>query len=374
MPAKLFADSSVWSLSPLALSQYVETPEKGLTDEEAQKRLLHFGPNDIEQKKHPLVILFLRQITNNPLILVLSLATGISWFLGEQVSALYILGMILLSSGLGFWNEFQAEKTVRALLSAIAPLVLVLRNGEKKEIPKRTLTIGDIVLVSQGTIIPADIRLIQANRLEVNESMLTGESQAVDKHDQALSREPKTIGDCENIAFMGTIVESGWGKGIVIGIGKYTQYGAIAQTASFVKPTTEFQKGLARFGMLLVKVIGILTLVMFGLNALIGRPILESLLFALAIAIGLTPELLPVIVTISLSHGAGKLAKKHVIAKQLISIENLGNMDILCTDKTGTLTEGKIQLMKYIDTANRQNRDLIEKHSCVTQQLCITKQ
>lgn len=213
------------------------------------------------------------------------------------------------------------------------------------EIKVTELTIGDLVYLAQGNIIPADLRLINTKNLEINESALTGESVAVEKTEAPINEDITSISQFKNIAFMGTAVESGSGQGIVIRLGKDTEYGKIAKSASFIKPSTDFEKGLNSFGSLIVKVILTLVSVMFVIDTLLHHGILESLLFALAIAVGLTPELLPVIVTVSLSHGAGKLAKKHVITKQLISIENIGNMDILCTDKTGTLTEGKINVV-----------------------------
>ncbi|HXH27239.1 MAG TPA: magnesium-translocating P-type ATPase, partial [Candidatus Acidoferrum sp.] len=194
--------------------------------------------------------------------------------------------------------------------------------------------------------------------LEVDEATLTGESKTVFKTAEVVEAPPKSLGDFANIGFMGTNVTSGWGKAVVVAIGRETEFGKIAKASSFVKPETDFQKGLREFGNLIVKVIAILALVIFAVNALIGHSLIESLLFALAIAVGLTPELLPIIVTISLSHGAGKLAKKHVISKQLISIENLGNMDVLCTDKTGTLTEGTIKVVDAIDADGASCPDL----------------
>lgn len=159
---------------------------------------------------------------------------------------------------------------------------------------------------------------------------------------------------------MGTNVVSGSGRGVVIKIGRDTEFGKIAETTSFVRPITDFQKGLLTFGNLIIRVIVLMTIAIFAFNAMLGHNIIESMLFSLAIAVGLTPELLPVIVTVSLSHGAGKLAKKHIIIKQLISIENLGNMDVLCTDKTGTITEGKIDVIDYIDVHEKKNEEILK--------------
>ncbi|HUD44428.1 MAG TPA: magnesium-translocating P-type ATPase [Patescibacteria group bacterium] len=326
----------------------------GLSETEVLERQKKYGLNTIHKRHVSLFTISLRQFTNNPLIIILAAATLISYFLGQQISAYYIFGMILVSIILGVWNEFSAEKTVDNLLKKISPTCFVLRNDEHTEIPVSHLTIGDIVLLSQGSIIPAELRLLETKNLEINQSALTGESKTVFKTDTPLST-TSTINQMTNIAFMGTAVENGSGKGVVIRIGKDTEFGKIAKSTMFIKPQTDFEKGLSNFGTLLVKVILILSLGIFVINALLGRQLLESLLFALAIAVGLTPELLPVIVTVSLSHGAGKLAKKKVIAKQLIAIENLGNMDVLCTDKTGTLTEGSIELVDYFDREHKKS-------------------
>jgi Mg2+-importing ATPase len=315
----------------------------GLTSEEVEARHKEFGRNILHAKKFSVFSLFIRQFTGNPLLLILVSATLVSFLLGDKTSSYYILAILMLSIFLGFWNEYSAERTVDGLLKKIAPSALILRDGEKQEIPVSQLTIGDIVFLSQGSIVPADVRLIEVNRLEVNESALTGESKTVVKDEK------------KNICYMGTSVESGSAKAVVIRIGKETEFGKIAQSTTFIRPTTEFQKGLSNFGTLIIKFVIVLTLVIFLINAILKHDVLTSLLFALAVAVGITPELLPIIVTVSLSHGAGKLAKKHVIVKKLISLENLGNIDVLCTDKTGTLTEGKINVVDYINAEEKKD-------------------
>lgn len=319
-----------------------DSTQEGLAQTEAAKRLAQYGPNAIQNKKVNVFKLFWRQIGGNPLVIILAIATAISYAIGERTSAYYIFAMIVLSAVLGFWNEYAAERTVHDLLKKVSLMAIVSRDGKKQEVPVAQLTIGDIVHLAPGSIVPADMRLLEAESLELDQSSLTGESKTVYKTADAVKRSSTTINDSANIVFMSSTVTSGFGKGVVIAIGKDTEFGKVAHEASFVKPETDFQKGLRNFGELIVKVIAILTVAIFTVNFLLGHPIVDSLLFALAIAVGLTPELLPIIVTVSLSHGAGKLAKKHVICKQLIAIENLGNMDILCTDKTGTLTEGHI--------------------------------
>lgn len=304
----------------------------GLTEAEVLVSRRHDGANVLKEARFNVFSLLVRQFTGNPLLIVLVSATIVSRLLGDATSSNYILWMIGISIVLGFWNEYSAERVIQSLMDKVTNTVTVLRDSKKRDILSKDVVVGDIVFVGSGNIVPADIVPLESKNLELNESVLTGESIPVFKTVQPI--------------FMGTIVLGGWCKGYVEKVGKNTAFGKIAEDVSFIKPSTNFQKGLQKFGNLLVKVILLLTVVIFLVNFLLGREVLASLLFSLAIAVGLTPELLPVIVTISLARGAGILSKKHVIAKQLVSLENLGNMDVLCTDKTGTLTEGKIELVE----------------------------
>ncbi len=350
---------SYWNLSYEDVLTKLQTRLSGLHASEVLVLQEKYGLNIIHKRKINILAIFKRQFTSNPLIIVLAVATCIAFLLGQHISSYYIFAMILLSVILGMWNEYAAEKTIDNLLKKISPTAVVIRNDEHIEIPVSHITIGDIVVLSQGAIIPADLRLIAVKDLEINESALTGESKSVYKTADPLAKQPVSMHDMTNIAFMGTSVDNGLGKGVVIAIGKDTEFGKIAKSTLYIKPSTDFEKGLTAFGELLVKVILILTVAIFAINALLGHLFLQSLLFALAIAVGLTPELLPVIVTVSLSHGAGKLEKKKVVAKQLIAIENLGNMDVLCTDKTGTLTEGNIELVDYLNTKGQRDASIL---------------
>lgn len=360
MATDLLQEKIYWQGSPEEVLQKLQTNLSGLEENEITKRQKLYGLNTIHNRHVNLLTLFIRQFTGNPLIIILAVATFISYFLGQHISSYYIFGMIILSVFLGLWNEYSAVRTVDNLLKKISPTALVERKGEKLEVPVTHLTVGDIVLLSQGSIIPADLRLLETKDMEINQSALTGEAKTVFKTEQALSDTPKSPTNIDNIGYMGTIVESGSGKGVVVQIGKDTAFGKIAQTSSFVRPITDFQKGLITFGNLIIKVIVIMTSVIFVINWFLGHPIIDSLLFSLAIAVGLTPEMLPVIVTVSLAHGAGKLARKHIVVKQLISIENLGNMDVLCTDKTGTITEGKIDVIDYFDIHEKRNTTILD--------------
>lgn len=321
--------------------------KNGLTSEQALQNIKKYGKNAIESDELGGLEIFLRQFKGNYLTLILFICTLISFFLGEKISAMYIFLMISVSIILGFWNEYSAQRIVNDLLKRITPIALVERNGKVEEIKVTDITVGDVVLISTGSVIPADLSIIECENLEANESVLTGESEPVYKRP-------------EDLLFMGTSIESGHARAKVINIGKETKYGKIAKTLNFLKPETSFQVGLRTFGNFLVKVIVILSVFIFIINAALGHDLLTSMMFALAIAVGLTPELLPVVVSISLSHGAGKMSKKHVIVKQLVSIENFGNMDTLCTDKTGTLTEGKIELVDYLDINGKKNQEVLQ--------------
>ena len=283
----------------------------------------------------------------NPLLYILLTTTALSFFLGESTNSLIIFIMMFLSVALGFGNEYAAEKTISDLLKKISLTAIIVRHGKKIEIPVRDVEIGDLVLLSTGSIVPADLRLTESFNLETNEAVLTGESLPVAKN-------------VDGPALMGTVIVSGHGSGVVTAIGLHTKFGQISADLSSTRPETEFQKGINKFSSLLVKVIVIMCALIFIVNFFLGHPPIDSLLFSLAIAISITPELFPVIVTVSLARGSRKLAKKHLITKQLVAIEDLGNMDILCTDKTGTLTEGQISLNNYFDGNNHPDPHVLE--------------
>ena len=282
----------------------------------------------------------------NPLLLVLVAATVVAYLLGQVTNATVILVMMGISVLLGFFNEWQSEKTVIDLLKKVTLSAILLRDGIKDEVPARSLKVGNMIFLSPGAVVPADIEIVSSNGLEIDESVLTGES----RHSS------KKVGDT---AYLGTVVKAGFGTGRVSKIGIHTQFGKMSIDLSGSKPVTEFQRGLSQFGVMLARVIGIMSIGLFGLNYLMGRPIVDSLLFSLAIAIGLTPELLPVVVTVSLAHGAKRLAKKEVIVKRLVAIEDLGNMEVLCTDKTGTLTEGKLVLTDFVGSEGERSHQVL---------------
>lgn len=336
----------------------LESSKDGLKESEVKLRLNRYGHNVLRKKRFRGLFIFLRQF-RSPLIWILIGTAIVSMFLGQITSSIIILLMILLGSLLSFYNEYKSEKIVENLNNKIARRTIVLRNGKKSEVYVNELVPGDIVYLNIGSIVPADLRLIDARNLEINESILTGESEAVRKDSSQIKDKISKIQDFRNYAFMGTIVSSGEGIGVVIRTGNETEFGKISKESIAEKPETEFQKGLAKFGGVLLKVILLLTIGIFLINSFLKHDILNSLLFALAIAVGLTPELLPAVLSVSLSRGAREMAKKEVIVKRLISIEDFGNMDVLCTDKTGTLTEGNLSLIEHLDLENKASEKVL---------------
>lgn len=348
-----------WAQHTEELLKNLKTSEKGLTSEETQKRLAEEGFNEIAKKgkKSGFVILIEQFI--NPLVLVLIIASIIAFFLGERTDAIIIIIIVAINAMLGFLQEFKAEKTVRALRKLIAQKAKVLRDGQKIEIDTKFIVPGDIIYLNIGDIVPADIRLLQTDDMTIDESSLTGESVPVLKTTTVTSDARTLPQYLKNITFMGTHVMSGNGHGVVIVTGEKTFFG---KTASYLKePETvsDFEKNMGNFSNFLLKVILVMTFFIFIVNAVLSHGVLESFLFALALAVGITPEALPVIITISLSKGAQKLAKAHVVVKKLSSIEDLGNMDIICSDKTGTLTEGKLTLQEYFNNKEQPMDELL---------------
>jgi Mg2+-importing ATPase len=255
--------------------------------------------------------------------------------------------MIGLSVALGFYNEYRAERIVEDLRQKVTIRTVVTREHKTYEISSRLIVPGDVVSLSIGDIVPADMRIVDCKEMEANESSLTGESFPVEKTSMAVELDYPTPQQLANYLFMGTVVMHGGGRGVVISTGKNTEFGSISKSLARPHPETEFQRGVRSYGRMLITLTLALAIGIFGINALLGHPIIDSLLFSLAVAIGLVPELMPAIVTISLSQGARRMGKVQVIAKRLLSIEDFGNMNVLCSDKTGTLTEGKITLRDY---------------------------
>lgn len=334
--------------------------EKGLSLADAGKRLVQYGKNEIEAQDKRTAISILAAQFLSPLVLILIFASLIAGFLGEATDMMIILAIVLINAALGFYQEFKSERALAELKKYISFKARVLRGGEEIEVDDKDLVLGDVVFLEIGDVVPADIRLIESHKLTADESMITGESLPVEKDAGEVSLKNAQPSQQSNMAFMGTIVSSGMGRGIVVATGKNTEFGRTATVLSAREPPTDFQKSINKFGSFLIKVILLLTIFVFASNALLGKGMLESFLFALALAVGITPELLPIIITISLSAGAMHLAKNKVVVKRLAAIEGLGNIDILCMDKTGTLTENKITLEQYTDADGKKSSDVLD--------------
>ncbi|MDG6997084.1 MAG: HAD-IC family P-type ATPase, partial [Nitrososphaerota archaeon] len=348
-PTKVSGVSTLKYSSPPLSEVFREfgTSDQGLSDDEAKRRLAIYGPNELPRERLSWFSILQNQF-RNPMFLILLVVAFVSGFLGQPEQAAVILVIMGLSVILGFYNEFRAQRLVEELQKSVSIKVVVTRNGKRCEVDSTAVVPGDILDVYIGDIIAADTRIIDSKELEINEAVLTGESFPVEKNAKPLEVEPLSASQSSNLMFMGTIVTRGSANGIVLSTGKSTVFGSIAKTLAHVRPETEFQRGTKRYGTLLLYLTFFLAIGIFGFNALVGHPLLNSLLFALVVAIGIVPELMPGIVTIALSRGAHKMAKEQVIVKRLASMENLGNIEVLCTDKTGTLTEGKIILSQIL--------------------------
>ena len=332
-----------WSMSAEDVMKNLNSTPAGLTSKEAALRLKKHGENVIKKKKQDTqLILFLNQF-RNPIIIILIVATAISGVTGELTDALIIATIILASAVLSFIQEYSAGNAIEELRAKVQARALVLRDGKFTEISSRGIVPGDIVRVSSGSLIPADARILECSDFFVTQAVLTGESVPSEKTPE-IADEDAGIQDRRNCVFMGTNVQSGSAVVLVTATGENTNFGAIAKNLSLRPPETEFERGVRHFGYLLTQIMLVLTLSVFAINVIMERPAIEALLFSVALAVGITPQLLPAIISITLSRGSRSMAEEGVIVRRLTAIENFGSMDVLCTDKTGTLTEGTIRL------------------------------
>jgi Mg2+-importing ATPase len=322
----------------------------GLSSEEVLRRGERFGPNSVSSHHARWWPVLWRQL-RSPLLGLLVIAAVASFFVGERSGALIIGAIVALSVGLGFVNEFRAEKAAEALHSEIRHEVVVIRDGQPHSIDVTTLVPGDIVEMSLGDIVPADIRILESTRLECDESILTGESVPVDKTPGEVAA-GAALAELSCCALMGTVVHAGRALGVVVSTGAWTEFGKIAAGLGTHQLDTEFQVGLRRFSMLLAYVAGALTVSIFVINVALHRPLIDALLFSLAIAVGITPQLLPAVVSTSLAAGSRRMRQRKVLVKRLVCIEDLGDIDVLFTDKTGTLTEGRIDFVRALPASS----------------------
>ena len=320
----------------------------GLDDAEAAERLARTGANEFASARRTLPRVLLAQL-RSPLLGLLVAAASVSIGVGEHTDGAIIIGIIVSSVGLGVFNEYRSERTLAALRERTGRRATVLCNAQWVEIAAAALVPGDVCMLQTGDVVPADLRLLESAELTVDEATLTGEAYPAEK---VIAPSDDHAGSTHlNCAYTGTVVRGGRGVGVVVSTGVDTRLGAVAGGLSEHQPPTAFQRGLTSFAGLLAKVTAVLTVFIFIANSALGRPLLDALLFSLAIAVGLTPQLLPAIVTVSLSTGARRMARQSVLVKRLVSIEDLGDADVLFTDKTGTLTEGEIRLREAVDAS-----------------------
>jgi Mg2+-importing ATPase len=326
---------------------------RGLDDAEVVRRRREVGPNAIASHDARVLPVLWHQL-RSPLLGLLLVAAVASSFVGEQGDAVIIGIIVIASVGLGFVNEYRAEKAAASLHSQVTHEAVVLRGGRVGSLDVTALVPGDIVDLRLGEIVPADLRLLSATGLECDESVLTGESQPVSK-DTATAPEGAALAELSGCALMGTVVHAGSGRGVVVTTGSRTEFGAIAAGLHTHQADTPFQVGLRRFSLLLVYVAGALTTSIFVINVALDKPIIDALLFSLAIAVGITPQLLPAVVSTSLAAGSRHLARRKVLVKRLVCIEDLGDIDLLFTDKTGTLTLGRIDYARAVPAADERS-------------------
>ncbi len=337
-----------WSKDVKEVAQSVNSSMAGLSIKEAQEILRRVGPNSTQSKKRVTPLgLFINQF-KSPIVIILIVATLISAFLQDWADAIIILLIVMGSALLSFFQEYNANNAAEKLKEQVSFKTDVLRNGRTTSIPTDAVVPGDVVMLAAGSLIPADGLVIEARDFFVNQAVLTGETFPVEKMPGIL---PESAGLAErtNAVFMGTNVSSGSAKVLIVETGLNTAFGQIANKLTLRPPETEFERGIRKLGYLLTEVMFILVLGIFFFNVLLHKPVLDSLLFSIALAVGLTPQLLPAIININLSKGSQDMAKLGVIVRRLELIENFGSMDILCTDKTGTLTEGVVHLDGALD-------------------------
>ncbi len=335
---------------------------QGLTTNQVEIALATYGENTIYHKKSLRPIIAFIKKFNSPLLLLLIGAATLSFFLGQQVNASIILVMVFMSAVLDFYNSHKSEKVAEKLIAQVASTATAFRNGIKVEVAFTELVPGDIIELSAGDVIPADAVVLTADDFFVNQSALTGESFPVEK--KACENPPDKVGvslllSDDTAIFMGTSAVTGYATAMIMQTGSHAEFGKIAQKLSENEDETSFERGLKDFSGFIIKLTFVMVLVVFLTNTYMDRPLLDSFLFAVAIAVGLTPELLPVIMSVSLAHGSLVMAKKEVVVKNLAAVQNFGGMNILCTDKTGTLTEDRIELIKCVDVAGNESKEVL---------------
>jgi Mg2+-importing ATPase len=353
-------DTNYWKSQKEVLLAQLHTSENGLSDEEVAHRLEEYGLNEVPSTGHRTSLSILLSQFKSPLVYVLIFASALSAFLGEITESVIIVVIMLINAMLGFALEHKSERAVEELRKYLSYDATVVRNGKKTVVDARKIVAGDIVLLAIGDIVSADVRLLDVDDFQANESVLTGESAPIEKNTAPVEIDKPLPHQLLNTALMGSTVTNGSGRGVVVATGRNSYFGHVATKLALLPPKTDFQKNIASFGNFLVKMIMVLTVFVFLVNSILGHGVIDSLIFALALAVGIIPEALPVIISVGLSGGALRLAKKNVVVKRLEAIEDIGNVDVLCTDKTGTLTQNTVVAQSIVDTNGNFDLDLLK--------------
>jgi len=332
-----------WSADADVLIQRLGSAREGLSAAEAAKRLREYGPNQVREHRHLSRTRVLLNQIRNPLLLVLVFAAGASAITGAWVDAFIVLLIVFATVGIGYGREYHAETAAAALQARVSTRSRVFRDGRVETVPAEEVVPGDVVLLSAGSLVPADGVVLEATDFFVSEGVLTGESFPVEKQPGTVATNAG-LRDRLNSVFLGTNARSGTARCLIVAPGLRTEFGAIAHRLTLRPPETDFDRGLRRFGQLLTSAMLVMVFLVFIAHVLNGRPPIETLLFSVALAVGLSPELLPAILSVNLARGAQMMARHGVLVRHLTAIENLGSMNVLCTDKTGTLTEGLVVL------------------------------
>ena len=339
----------------------LESGVDGLSTAEAALRLKKYGPNEIAQEKKKNVLVRLLDNVKNPLVILLTVLAAVSFATGDMRATIVIMVMVVLGVVLRFYQEMRADDAAAELKAMVAIKSTVVRDGQEMEVPLHNLVPGDVVRLAAGDMVPGDVRVLSAKDLFLNQAALTGESISVEKIAATVSAEDvENPLDLPNICFLGSNVESGSATAVVIHTGDRTYLGALAASIVGEREMTSFDLGVNKFTWLMIRFIGVMVPAVFVINGLSRHDWVEAFLFAVAVAVGLTPEMLPMIVTVNLSKGAIAMAGKKVIVKRLNSIQNIGAMDVLCTDKTGTITEGRIVLERHMDVNGRESERVLQ--------------
>jgi Mg2+-importing ATPase len=355
--------AAYWALDPGALLLQLRTTADGLTDADAAGRLRTYGPNELGPRQGTSRLSTLARQLRSPLLLLLLFAAAASGLSGEWLDTAIVLAIVSATVGIGYSREYSAQTAAEALREHLQARTRVLRDGRPTTVRSGDLVPGDIVILSAGSLVPADAVLLEANDFFVSEAVLTGESFPTQKVVGAVAPET-ALGHRTNCVFMGTNVRSGEARGLVVRTGRTTEFGSIARRLALRPPDTEFDRGIRRFGYLLTSAMLVMVLVVFAVHVFGGRPPVDTLLFSVALAVGLSPELLPAILSVNLARGAQTMAARGVLVRRLNAIENLGSMNILCTDKTGTLTEGVVEVEGTYDPFGRPSPDALSLAAC----------